>query len=58
MTFLSSTDEAPPMLTPEESRFLNTVMRMTWERHVLYPRRRLATIRRDQLRRWRLWGKP
>lgn len=44
-------------LTAEENRFLEEVKAMTLAVHVLYPRFKLARIRSDQLRRWRLWGK-
>lgn len=44
-------------LTQAETRFLEEVKAMTFAAHVLYPRFKRARIRRDQIRRWRLWGK-
>lgn len=44
-------------LTQAETRFLEEVKAMTFAAHVLCPRFKLARIRRDQLRRLRLWEK-
>lgn len=44
-------------LTPEETRFLNEVKAMTLAAHLLGPRRHLAAIRRDHLRRLRVLGR-
>jgi hypothetical protein len=45
--------------TAQLKRFMASVMEMTLERHIYYPRRkRGAAIRRDQLRRLRVLKRP